>query len=176
MPIFCRQEAGQKPKWQIGSCGQNAATGKKVSCSQKGNTAPMFPRVKVITHYNILGWSLWLPNREAVNRQWCVLNLTVVSGGDHLSHPVTLTRFSQHGPVFDWNPDCVDATFPTSIIRCLAAIWRKLSNRHNTQQPISCYCFSFTSDIKAEGLHSPVFLSVYHGNLAFSLLTLIIDI
>lgn len=45
----------------------------------KRKIVPMVPKVEVITHYNILGRSFWLPwlhYREAVNGRWCVLNLT----------------------------------------------------------------------------------------------------
>ena len=60
---------------------------------------------------------------------------------------MTLTRLSQHGPMFDWDPDWVEATFLTSsqsiYNQCLIAIWRKCSNRswrlnrHNNQSPVS---------------------------------------
>lgn len=81
-----------------------------------------------------------------------------VSGGGHLSHPMTLTRLSQHGPVFDGNPDRGEATFfaswpRLSIIRRLAAILEEASKPEpttkSTEQPISSG-FSFASDIRAK--------------------------
>lgn len=137
----------------------------------------------MITHYDTLGWSLWLPHGEVVSGSWCVLNLAAqqsVSGGGHLSQPMIWTRLSQHG-LCVWlksrlsgsNFFTSSQSFSNQVSSCYleeAFKWKPTS-----QSTSANLLFLFLFHIRyssRSSAQSSVFLSVYHENLAFSVLAL----